>query len=149
MAAANWRVSDDTVETRNDGLYDVSAATWRRKRPAALTAHARKRGARRNVAPDAVDYVLAHGRMVQRTGVTFFFLGRRDIPLADGCASWALRLEGTTVLLAPDGMVITVYRNRCGLRAVLRKLKYRIPDRERRTYEPDVALHSVARWANA
>lgn len=91
-----------------------------------LTRHARKRGARRNVAPDAVEYVLAHGRMVQRTGVMFFFLGHRDIPPSDRGASWAARLEGTIVIVSPDGAVITVYRDRRGLRPIVRKMKYRL-----------------------
>lgn len=94
-----------------------------------LTRHARRRGARRNVAPDAVEYVLAHGRMVRRTGVMFYFLGRRDIPACDRCASWATRLEGVIVVVAPDGGVITVYRNRQGLRAIERKMKYRLFER--------------------
>lgn len=97
-----------------------------------LTRHARRRGARRNVAPDAVEYVLAHGRMVRRTGVMFYFLGWRDIPTCDRCASWATRLEGVTVVVAPDGGVITVYRNRDGLRAIERKMKYRLYERTAR-----------------
>jgi hypothetical protein len=92
-----------------------------------LTRHARRRGARRNVAPDAVDYVLTHGRRIQRTGVTFYFLGRRDMPEDDRRASWASRLEGTVVLLAGDGEVVTVYRNRRALRAITRKMKYMLP----------------------
>ncbi|HEX5548777.1 MAG TPA: hypothetical protein VFX24_15310, partial [Ktedonobacterales bacterium] len=53
----------DEVEGGQQGLgSSVASFTW----------HARKRGARRNVAPDAVDYVLAHGRMIQRTGVMFY-----------------------------------------------------------------------------
>jgi hypothetical protein len=77
------------------------------------------------VAPNAVDYVLTHGRRIQRTGVTFYFLGRRDMPEVDQSASWASRLEGTVVLLAPDGEVVTVYRNRHALRTIARKMKYR------------------------
>src|SRR6185437_1973601 len=77
-----------------------------------FTQHARRRSARRNVAPDAVDYVLAYGRMIQRTGAMFYFLGRRDIPPCDRRASWASRLEGSIVIVAPDGAVITIYRNR-------------------------------------
>lgn len=91
-----------------------------------LTRHARKRGARRNVAPDAVEYVLEHGRMIQRTGVLFFFLGRRDIPSCDRCASWSSRLEGVIVIISREGAVITVYRDRRGLRAIERKMKYRL-----------------------
>lgn len=118
----------DEVEGRQErqGLgSSVASFTW----------HARRRGARRNVAPDAVDYVLAHGRMIQRTGVMFYFLGWRDIPPCDRRASWASRLEGSIVLVAPDGAVITIYRNRRGLRAIARKMKYQL----------DACNHSTAR----
>lgn len=93
---------------------------------ASFTRHARRRSARRNVAPDAVDYVLAYGRMIQRTGALFYFLGRRDIPPCDRHASWATRLEGSIVIVSPDGDIITIYRNRRGLRAIERKMKYRL-----------------------
>lgn len=149
MAAVNWWVSGATMETQGDELNDVPSGTRHRKRPVSLTAHARRRAARRNVAPDAVDYVVSHGRMIQRTGVTFFFLGRRDMPPADRSASWASRLEGTIVLLAPDGVVITVYRNRRGLRAILRKLKHRIPDLHQRPDVTDVTPLVEAQWATA
>lgn len=96
------------------------------RRPVWLSKHALARAARRNVVPDAVEYVLAYGRMVQRTGITFFFLGRRDIPPADRRTAWAARLVGTVVLLASDGEVVTVYRNQRALRAIRRKLKYRL-----------------------
>lgn len=104
-----------------------------------LTRHARCRGARRNVAPDAVEYVVAHGRMVRRTGVMFFFLGRRDIPTRDRCASWATRLEGTIVVVAADGSVITVYRNRHGLHPIARKMKYRLFEHRPGFSDPDSA----------
>lgn len=108
-----------------DGMVSSAA----RRDVISLTRHARRRSDRRNVAPDAVEYVLAHGRMVRRTGVKFYFLGRRDIPVCDRCASWATRLEGVIVVVAPDGGVITVYRNRHGLRAIERKMKYRLFER--------------------
>lgn len=114
----------DEVEGGRQGLgSSVASFTW----------HARKRGARRNVAPDAVDYVLAHGRMIQRTGVMFFFLGWRDIPPCDRSASWASRLEGSIVIVAPDGAVITIYRNRRGLRTIARKMKYHLDGRNHST----------------
>ena len=91
-----------------------------------LTAHAARRTARRNIAPEALEYVLTYGRRIQRTGVTFYFLGRRDVPAADRKASWATRLEGTVVLLSKDGALITVYRQRNALRSIQRKLKYRL-----------------------
>lgn len=110
--------------------------------PLPLSRHARARAAQRNVAPDAVAYVLAHGRTVQRTGVCFCFLGWRDLPPVDRGASWASRLVGTVVLVAPDSGVITVYRHRRALRTILRKAKYRLPptfldDAERAADEAD------------
>lgn len=118
----------DAVEAGREGLgSSVASFTW----------HARRRGARRNVAPDAVDYVLAHGRMIQRTGVMFYFLGWRDIPPCDRRASWASRLEGSIVIVASDGAVITIYRNRRGLRTIARKMKYQL----------DAGNHSAAREA--
>jgi hypothetical protein len=91
-----------------------------------LTRHARRRAARRNVLPDAVAYALAYGRAIQRTGVTFYFLGARDIPAEDRRANRFSRLVGTVVLVAPDGEVVTVYRNRQALRTILKKSKCRL-----------------------
>jgi len=50
------------------------------------------------------------------------------VPAADQHASWAARLEGTVVLVAGDGAVITVYRNRRALRTIVKKMKYTLPD---------------------
>lgn len=149
MAALNGTVDSDTVETRSDELGGITTGARHERRLISFTSHARGRGARRNLAPDAVDYVLAYGRMIQRTGMTFFFLGGRDMPPADRRASWASRLEGTIILVAPDGAVITVYRNRCGLRAILRKMKYRIPELSRRPNHPDIMPVDVTEEASA
>jgi hypothetical protein len=95
-------------------------------RAAAYSLHASQRAARRNVVPDAVEYVLAHGRLTYRTGIRFYFLRRRDIPPADRRHGWCARLVGTVVLVAPAGEIITVYRNRRALSAIRRKPKYRL-----------------------
>jgi hypothetical protein len=108
-----------------------------RRTPATFSCHARDRSAQRNVAPDAVAYVMAHGRVLHRTGAQFFFLGRRDIPRADRGANWAARLEGTIVIASLDGIVITVYRDRHGLRPIERKMKYRLHERARRRARGD------------
>lgn len=97
------------------------------KTPISFSRHARDRAARRNIVPDALDYVLTHGRLVQRTGVTFYFLGKRDLPAADRHASWASHLIGTVVLVASDGGIITVYRNCRALHTIQCKKKYRLP----------------------
>ena len=90
-----------------------------------LTTHAACRAARRNIPPAALEYVLTYGRRIQRTGVTFYFLGRRDLPPADSRASWASRLEGTVALVSSDGALITIYRQRKALATIRRKTKYR------------------------
>lgn len=114
-----------------------------------FTCHARRRGARRNVAPDAVEYVLAHGRMLQRTGAMFFFLGRRDIPPYDRCASWAARLEGVIVVVGSNGDIITVYRNRHGLHHIERKMKYRLFAHKRHATHYDEPPFRLAARATA
>lgn len=45
-----------------------------------LIAHAACRAARRNIPPAALENVLTYGRGIQHTGVTFYFLGRREVP---------------------------------------------------------------------
>lgn len=140
MRQADSEKGDDAmdVSTENidgpaaDARYNASGQSEGSElsaRPLRFTKHARRRSSRRNVEPNAVDYVLAHGRMLHRTGAVFFFLGRRDVPRGDRGQSWAARLEGTIVVVAQDGVVITVYRNRQGSRAIQRKLKYRLTDR--------------------
>jgi len=88
--------------------------------------HAEHRIARRNITQEALEYVLTYGRRMQRTGVTFYFLGRRDVPPADRQASWATRLEGTVVLMRSEGEIITVYRHRKARPSIRRKMKYRL-----------------------
>ena len=72
-------LDDDTA----DALETLAELTERQDpRPARFSRHARRRAARRNLLPDAVDCVLTHGRCLYRTGVTFYLLARRDLPPA-------------------------------------------------------------------
>ncbi len=91
-----------------------------------LSNHARRRCAQRNIDGDVVELVRQHGRKVHRTGVVFYFLGRRDIPAdlqrEDGFA----KLEGTVLLVSPEGELITAYRNRSALRKIQKKAKHRV-----------------------
>lgn len=93
--------------------------------PCAHTYHARVRAAQRNVAANAVDYVLAWGREFHRTGAIFYFLARRDIPAAHRNLPEVARLVGMVVLTATDGQIITIYRNADAQPTIRRKLKYR------------------------
>lgn len=92
--------------------------------PPTLSYHAQQRLAQRNLDQRAIDYVLKHGRLIRRTGVQFYVLGARDVPLQDRRRSSISRLIGTTILVARDGTIITVYRNRRTLRAIARKRKH-------------------------
>lgn len=68
-----------------------------------------------------MEYVLINGHLYHRTGVMMYVLRECDIPESDRRADWVTRLVGTVVMMAPDGMVITVYRNRNSSRDIRRK----------------------------
>jgi hypothetical protein len=117
-----------TIDMRAcSGRWTASTSAWKAQPEAHLTGHARQRAAQRNLALDAVRYVITYGREYHRTGVTFFVLRRRDIPREDLRLPWVARLEGAVALVARDGVVITLYRNPAAARAILRKMKYRLP----------------------
>jgi hypothetical protein len=117
-----------TIDMRAcSGRWTASTSAWKAQPEAHLTGHARQRAAQRNLALDAVRYVITFGREVHRTGVTFFVLRRRDIPREDLRLPWVARLEGAVALIARDGAVITLYRNPAAARAILRKMKYGRP----------------------
>ncbi|HEU0027582.1 MAG TPA: DUF4258 domain-containing protein [Ktedonobacterales bacterium] len=117
-----------TIEMRAcSGRCTASTSAWGAQPEPRLTGHALQRAARRNLTLDAVRYVITYGREFHRTGVTFFVLRRRDIPREDLRLPWVARLEGVAALVASDGAVITLYRNPAAARAIVRKLKYRLP----------------------
>jgi hypothetical protein len=97
-----------------------------------LSIHAQQRLAQRNLDQDAIDYVLQHGRVIRRTGILFYVLAARDIPRHDRRNSSVSRLIGTTILVSHDGTIITVYRNRRSLRAIVRKHKQWVDMRQRK-----------------
>jgi hypothetical protein len=99
---------------------------WSSHPEVCLTAHARKRGAQRNLSAENLRYILAFGREYQRTGVTFVVLRRCDIPREDLRDPKVARLAGAIALVSADGAIITVYRNAEAARAIVRKMKYRI-----------------------
>lgn len=79
-----------------------------------LTGHASLRLAQLNLGAEDVAYVLRHGTRVHRTGVTFWYLRRRDIPVPHQRTTLA-RLEGMVVMKSHDGAVINVYRSADGI----------------------------------
>jgi hypothetical protein len=99
---------------------------------ATVSAHASRRLAQRNLTPDDVQYVYAHGRLHHNGKAMFVYLGLRDIPEADRRDDRLRRLEGTVLVLDPTTgcHLTTAYRNRQrGSRDIRRKLKRSISAR--------------------
>ena len=88
--------------------------------------HAQRRRAQRNLSMEDVYIVCQYGRKIRRTGAIFYFLARRDLPRSMDKADQYRRLVGTTVLVSPEGEVITVYRNERAIREIRKKVKYRL-----------------------
>jgi hypothetical protein len=88
-----------------------------------LTSHALLRCDQRRISMADIDLVMNYGTRVHNGGALFCFMRKRDISgdLQPGLGG---RLEGLTVVLDPAGeSVITVYRNKRGLREIKRKLQ--------------------------
>jgi Domain of unknown function (DUF4258) len=93
-----------------------------------LSSHAVTRMAQRNLSTEDVEYVLQYGCRVRSGGALHYFLRSDDIPRRD--RKQAQRLEGTTVLMDRNGqIIITVYRNRRGLKEIRQKVKWEIEQR--------------------
>ena len=102
---------------------------------ATVSAHASRRLAQRNLTPEDVQYVYAHGRLHHNGKATFVHLGLRDIPEEDRRDDRLRRLEGTVLVLdATTGRhLTTAYRNRQrGSRDIRSKLKRAISTRSQR-----------------
>lgn len=86
------------------------------------TQHSQTRMAQRGITEADLAFVREHGRLTYKTGVRFYFLGRRDIPVA--LQRTYGHLEGTTVIVAADGRVmVTCYRDRGAIAEIKRKDK--------------------------
>ncbi len=90
-----------------------------------LSNHALMRMAQRNLSAEDVEYVIQFGCLVRSGGALHYFLRHNDIPKVD--RKRVQRLEGTTVLMDRSGQcIITVYRNRRGLKVLRQKVKWEI-----------------------
>jgi|FLYL01.1.fsa_nt_gi hypothetical protein len=89
-----------------------------------ISRHAAQRLAQRGISLEDVHLVLWLGRKLHRTGATFYFFGRRQIP--QGLERELDRLVGTTLIVA-NGQLITAYRNKQAIAAVKKKPKRRRP----------------------
>ncbi|GBC78265.1 hypothetical protein HRbin08_01752 [bacterium HR08] len=87
-----------------------------------ISRHAARRLAQRGISLEDVNIVLRLGRRFHRTGATFYFFGRRQIPR--GLERQLERLVGTTLIVA-DGRLVTAYRNKRAIAEIKKKPKRR------------------------
>jgi len=90
-----------------------------------LTEHAAWRAASRNLSEKDIHYVLRYGQVCHCAGAVFYFLGQRHIPTQDLAIAAIARLEGTLVVTdRHHPTIITVYRNRAGLKGIRKKFSH-------------------------
>ena len=77
-----------------------------------LTKHAEKRMATRGLRADAVDAVLAYGRVVYIRGADIYAIGRREVAFYSSEGIDLSAHEGIQVVVTSGGHIMTVYRNR-------------------------------------
>lgn len=89
-----------------------------------ISKHARHRGAQSNLCEYDLDLVRRYGVLERRTGVKFYFVGRREVERYRRVEPRLRKLHDLVVIIAGDDTtVITVYRNRHALRDIRRKSK--------------------------
>lgn len=90
------------------------------------TDHALLRMQQRGISLSDVELVVVAGQRIWCAGALHCFLGRRQLSRTTQPKARDRRLEGITVLLDSHDQcsVITVYRNRDGLRPIKRKAKF-------------------------
>jgi hypothetical protein len=91
---------------------------------AVLSNHARRRSAQSNLCDADVDLVCRYGILERRTGVRFYFMRKREVKRYRGLEPRLDKLEGLVMVMSPDGVVITFYRNSKALRSIRRKHKF-------------------------
>jgi hypothetical protein len=111
-------ITTDGTDTTRAGSAKGSAkgtvprdrTTVRTEQVYRLSRHALERQAERGIGDLAIRLAVRFGRRYWRAGCQVYFLGRRHIP-AGLDPDTVRRVEGTAVVVAPDGNVCTVYRN--------------------------------------
>ena len=91
---------------------------------AMLSKHAQRRSAQSNLCEQDVDLVCRYGVLERRTGVRFYFVRRREVDRYRAVEPRLDKLDGIVMVMSPDGVVITFYRNSKALRNIRRKHKF-------------------------
>ena len=90
----------------------------------ALSRHARRRGAQSNLSDRDLELVRRYGVLEHRTGVRFYFVGRREVERYRDVEPRLAKLHDIVMIVSSDDcIVITVYRNRNALKDIRRKSK--------------------------
>ena len=77
-----------------------------------FTKHAWQRMTERGLSTAAIETALDYGRIVHVRGAAIFAIGKKEVA---GCQSRGINIsdfEGVQVVCKPNGMILTVYRNR-------------------------------------
>ena len=92
-----------------------------------ITEHAQIRQQNRGVADEHISMVLRYGTEINAAGAIFYFMGNNSIP--DNIpSSLKERLAGITIVCHREtGDVLTVYKNKEGLKLLRKKVKYNNP----------------------
>lgn len=91
----------------------------------ALSGHAVERSAQRNISESDIDFVVANGHQIHRTGVIFCQLRKKNVPRSLPGNHRYRQLVGTTVVMCRCGhVIITVYREASAFQRDARKSKY-------------------------
>ena len=77
-----------------------------------LSSHSKRRMAQRGIGTPDVVTTLQFGRKRYIRGALFHVIGRKEVQKAEKQGIDLSDFEGLHVLCSPDGMVLTVYRNR-------------------------------------
>ena len=86
------------------------AANWNTK--PSLTKHAWQRMTSRGLSEKAIEAALDHGRVVHARGAAIYAVGRKEVARCQQDGINLSDFEGVQVVCKPDGMILTVYRNR-------------------------------------
>ena len=88
-----------------------------------LTNHALKRINQRKISNKELELALKFGCVIYNAGAKFVFVRKKDIP-EDLPGSIAEKIEGIVIVMNPfDGTIVTVYKNKNGLKDIKRKIK--------------------------
>jgi hypothetical protein len=87
-----------------------------------LSSHSRRRMAQRGIGTPDILTTMQFGRKRYVRGALFHVIGRKEVRKAEKHGIDLSDCEGLHVLCSPDGLVLTVYRNR---QLDLRQRKFR------------------------